>query len=235
MALFLFSVFLMFAVVGQNIDFDQAKVTTSASEARTEESEKLEALEAQRKRAADAGRPTAALDAEIASTKENVEAFDAIGRATTPASVATLRLSPQLEWLRAPITRAIANPDLLFYKVRNSAYKWSWVLIPLSAPLLWLLFPFSRRFRFYDHVVFVTYSIAFMTLLVVAVTLLGFVGLGGIGLVALAAVPVHFYLQLKGSYGLSAMGAMWRTAALCLAAVAALSIFGILMFVVGVF
>ncbi len=47
----------------------------------------------------------------------------------------------------------------------------SWLLIPLSLPFMWLLFPFSRRFRLYDHVVFVTYSLGFMTLLVALLTM----------------------------------------------------------------
>ena len=41
----------------------------------------------------------------------------------------------------------------------------------MSLPFLWLLFPFSRRFRLYDHMVFVTYSLAFMTLLVSIATM----------------------------------------------------------------
>ena len=233
LALFLFSVFLLFAVVGQSLDFNQVQFKTNVAEARAEQMKVLRTLEGRRARAAQAGQPTGALDAEIRAARENVAGLEAI-RDVNPGSVATFELSRNLEWLRAPVARAIANPDLLFYKVRNSAYKWSWVLIPLSAPLLWLLFPFSRRFRFYDHVVFVTYSIAFMTLLVVVVTLFSWVGLGGIGLAALAAVPVHFYLQLKGSYGLTRGGALWRTALLSWFAIVALFLFAVLMVVIGV-
>ena len=233
LALFLFSVFLMFAVVGQDVDFNQLEVKTDIARAEVEQSQSLRALEERRKRAADAGQSTAALDAQIATARENVEALESLRR-VTPGSVARFELTRDLQWLRAPIERAVRNPDLLFYKIRTSAYKWSWVLIPISAPLLWLLFPFSRRFRFYDHVVFVTYSIAFMTLLVVAVTMLSWIGLGGLGVIAVAAVPVHFYLQLKGSYGLTTLAALWRTLALIVAAIVALSLFGILMFLFGV-
>ena len=69
------------------------------------------------------------------------------------------------------------NPELLLYKLKTNAYKFSWMLIPLSVPFLWLLFPFSRRFRLYDHTVFVTYSLCFMTLLVVTAVLIGLAGL----------------------------------------------------------
>ena len=65
----------------------------------------------------------------------------------------------------------------MIYKAQTSAYKYSWMLIPLSVPFVWLLFPFSRRFRGYDHTVFVTYSLAFMTLGFVALSLLRPLGL----------------------------------------------------------
>lgn len=233
LALFLFSVFLLFAVVGQNVDLEQLDVRTNVAEARVDQEKRLRELEARRDQAAKAGQPTAALEAEIADARENVEALRAV-RDVAPASVAAFQASRNFGWLRAPLERAIRNPDLLFYKVLNSAYKWSWVLIPLSAPLLWLLFPFSRRFRFYDHVVFVTYSIAFMTLFVVVLTALGWIGLGGLEGIALAAVPLHFFLQLKGSYRLTNAGALWRTLALSILAILALFLFGILMFLVGV-
>ena len=43
-------------------------------------------------------------------------------------------------------------------------------------PFVWLLFPFSRRFRLYDHTMFVTYSLCFMSLLVVAGVILQAIG-----------------------------------------------------------
>ena len=52
-------------------------------------------------------------------------------------------------------------------KVQDAASKYSWMLIPLSVPFMWLLFPFRRRFNTYDHTVFVTYSLSFMMMLVV--------------------------------------------------------------------
>ena len=64
------------------------------------------------------------------------------------------------------IQRAKSNPQLAIYKLQDAASKFAWALIPISVPFLWLLFPFSRRFRLYDHSVFVTYSLGFMMLLV---------------------------------------------------------------------
>ena len=53
-------------------------------------------------------------------------------------------------------------------KVQDAASKYSWLLIPLSVPFMWLLFPFRRRYNTYDHMVFVTYSLSFMMMLVIA-------------------------------------------------------------------
>ena len=79
------------------------------------------------------------------------------------------------DWLGESIGHAARNPELLLYKLKTNAYKFSWVLIPISVPFVWLLFPFSRRFHLYDHTVFVTYSLCFMMLLLMAGTLVGLV------------------------------------------------------------
>ncbi|RDC60835.1 hypothetical protein HME9302_02051 [Alteripontixanthobacter maritimus] len=106
--------------------------------------------------------------------------------------------------------KAKENPDLLVYKLQTNSYKLSWLLIPLSLPFIWLLFPFSRKFRMYDHTVFVTYSIAFMTFLAIIMTALGATGWGPLVLLPMLYAPFHLYRQLKGTYGLSRWGATWR-------------------------
>ena len=126
---------------------------------------------------------------------------------------------------RKPIEKAAKNPDLLFYKLKTNAYKFSWMLIPLSVPFLWLLFPFSRRFRLYDHTVFVTYSLGFMTLLVVTAVLIGLSGLPQIAGFAMLIPPFHIYRQLKGTYGLSRWGALVRTCLLVAFSIVALGLF----------
>ena len=97
--------------------------------------------------------------------------------------------------------------------MQANGYKFSWLLIPLSVPFVWLLFFWTRRFRFYDHTVFVTYSLAFMSLLAVVLTVLGFAGVH-IAIIATAGTlipPIHMYRQLKQAYGLGWFGALVRT------------------------
>jgi hypothetical protein len=122
----------------------------------------------------------------------------------------------------------------LFYKLKTNAYKFSWALIPISVPFVWLLFPFSRRFRMYDHTVFVTYSLSFMMLLLTAGTLIGFVS-NTIASLGWFVPPIHMYRQLRGAYGVGKWGAAWRTMALTIFAFIAISLFVSFLVTVGAF
>ena len=131
------------------------------------------------------------------------------------------------DWVNKPIMKVRGNPDLVAYKLQNNAYKFSWMLIPISVPFVWLLFMFRRKYRMYDHTVFVTYSLAFMTILTVAASLLRAVtGEDGFSLAALLFIPpFHMYRQLKGAYSLSRFSALWRTMVLLIFAMLAAGLF----------
>ena len=145
----------------------------------------------------------------------------------------TVNVRSSVPMVNAAIQRAKGNPQLALYRLQDAASKFAWVLIPISVPFLWLLFPFSRRFRLYDHSVFVTYSLSFMMLLVVTLSLVGAVGLSGAAVAAVLIPPVHIYRQLKGAYSLSRLGALWRAAMLLLFAVIALALFAMTVVVLG--
>jgi hypothetical protein len=94
---------------------------------------------------------------------------------------------------------------------------------------------YRRRFGAYDHVVFVTYSLAFMTLGFVLITLIWPVGLGNLSsMIMLLVPPVHMYRQLRGAYELSRGSALWRTVVLLLSAQVAAAIFLALLLMLGV-
>ena len=76
-------------------------------------------------------------------------------------------------------------------KIQDAASKYSWLLIPISVPFMWLLFPFRRRFNTYDHSVFVTYSLSFMMMLVVAGGCSIAVGMSGSPACVLRAAVSH--------------------------------------------
>ena len=243
LALFLFSVFLMFAVfsamgatvvgVGGDAGREMAAELEQVDEA-------IAKLEAERRELAAKGLPTGKVDGELRNARAaragmNVLSGGASGRPT-------MNVAPRTGWKRLDkgIEKANANPSLLFYKLQANAYKFSWALIPISLPFLWMLFLHRRRYRerygAYDHIVFVTYSIAFMSLALIAFVLLRGIGFteGALGTAMLLIPPVHIYRQLRGAYRLSRPSALWRTAALLFASGLALTLFLMLLLVLGV-
>lgn len=129
------------------------------------------------------------------------------------------------------------NPELLIYKLKTNAYKFSWALIPLSVPFMWLLFFWRRDIHLYDHAIFVTYSISFMMLLFIALALGSLVGAGAAiwGWAFVLIPPLHIYKQLRGAYGISRSGALVRLFFLLIFASIVLSLFVVLLSVLGAF
>jgi hypothetical protein len=127
------------------------------------------------------------------------------------------------------------NPSLMLYKLQSSIYKFSWLLIPLSLPFLWLLFFWKRQYRLYDHAIFITYSIAFMSLLFIAITVAAQLGLseGWIVAASLILPVVHIWRQLKQAYGLGWFSATLRTMVLLFFITVVVSIFLTLLVLLG--
>ena len=138
--------------------------------------------------------------------------------------------------MNAAAKHAAENPQLLFYKIQSNTYKYSWALIPISVPFVWLLFFWRRRFKLFDHAVFVTYSLTFMMLLGIAIAVLFQIpGLQVIGGLALAFLPpIHMYRQLHQAYETTRFGAFWRMCALTMFAITALSLFAIMIVTLGI-
>ncbi len=224
LALFLFCVFLMFAVIQQTgkhvpvtVQGPDGKALQGLSAIQT----RLAQLDNERKAEVAKHEDTDDTDAQIAALKRGETLFKA-GR--TPKG-ALAPASTGLSFLDSMIDNVRENPELVLYKVQMHAYKYSWLLIPISVPFVWLLFPFSRRFAVYDHTVFVTYSLSFMTLLSVVAMLAEAAGLELVQGLLVFAPPLHMYRQLRGAYGCSRGGAIVRTMALLVFASIALAIF----------
>jgi hypothetical protein len=250
-ALFLFSVFLMFAVfsilVGTIHTGDPVGAGQTAEQiehSRKVLGEDLAQLRERRAKAVARRAPAAAIEAMdegIKDTEAELEALESAQKALGTRSLVKVMGSQgvTLGWFEAALKKAKENPDLLIYKLQSNGYKVSWALIPISVPFVWLLFLHRRRYReyrAYDHVVFVTYSLAFMSLLAVALSLFGRVGIGG-GFIAFGALlipPLHMYRQLKGAYSLSRFSAIWRTAMLTFFALIAAMLFMLLLLTIGV-
>jgi hypothetical protein len=104
-------------------------------------------------------------------------------------------------------------------------------------PFVWLLFLWKRGFRAYDHAIFVTYSLAFMSLLFVALSVLNILGMpGGIVLLAGSLIPpLHIYKQLRGTYALSRFSALWRVGVLVIFISVVVTLFLQILLLLGAF
>jgi hypothetical protein len=238
MALFLFSVFLMFAVFSAVGGFDTGVARGFEQEIATADAD-IARLEARRTTRQAEGRDTAQLDARIARLRSERESL-AQGEQMVREGEFIGDIDTGIPALDSAFRKAKANPALLIYKLQANAYKFSWALIPISVPFVWLLFLHRRRYRAfhgYDHVVFVTYSIAFMSLLMIALVALNAAGVSGTvtGLAFTFIPPLHIYKQLRGAYALSRFSALWRTMLLLAFASLALTLFVLLLLTIGVF
>lgn len=232
-ALYLFTVFAMFAALnftgslGSSPKSSQAELTSDIADNQAA----LAKLIAQRQVAAATGGQVAAtavdrlaaLDRKIASRKEDI-VDDQKALSGQPKVSADLDLDTP-HWIRPFIKNARDNPQLVSAKVQDAASKYSWLLIPLSVPFMWLLFPFRRRYNTYDHMVFVTYSLSFMMMLVVLGSLLIAVGASSLASLLFFVPPFHMYRQLRGAYELSKFSAIMRTMALVTFAFVAAGLF----------
>ncbi len=228
-ALFLFSVFLMFAVVKQvagGLDPNEAlKVDADVPVAVGQLEAAVKEREGQRAELVRQGQPTAALDKELAENRQALELLRAVKDGNPPE----FENGSDIPALDQAIKAMRDNPGLVTFQLQTNAYKYSWALIPISVPFVWLLFPFSRRFHLYDHTVFVTYSLSFMSLLAVVLTLINAAGAPMVALLAMVLPPWHMYRQLRGTYALGRFGALWRTWAMLIIATTVLILFAMLI------
>jgi hypothetical protein len=130
----------------------------------------------------------------------------------------------------------LLNPELAVYKIQNAAYKFAFLLVPISLPLIWLMFMWRRRTTLFDHTVYILYSLSFVSLLFIAIALLSMIhGLDGVLFVPMMlGALVHTYFHLKGGYGLGWFSAAWRLPFQLLFSLMGFLIFLVIIIVLGV-
>lgn len=257
LALFLFSVFLMFFVfsltsgsmlevgVGNAADAAAARAGVRAElDAANAAVARAEAALAQSRRG---GQGVADAESELESARAEqradtvamkaVEAALALPAATSavqasPAGLAGLDLGTGNARIDAAIQQARKNPELTLYKLKNSAYKYSFLLVPISLPFLWLMFFWRPGIVMYDHAVFSLYSLSFMSVLFIVMALLEPLHARGLqSFLIVVVVPLHMFMQLLETYRLDPFAALWRTAVLLVLCAVVLLLFLLLILV----
>jgi hypothetical protein len=241
LALFLFAVFLMFAVFstlgGPPLGDAGAQVQTGMSESAKAIRAQVTELEARRAAAAAAGQRTQELDRELAARKDELSLMEQFDREGILAAIGH-RVEDDLPrgFFRKAVEKFNKEPALTLYKLQANAYKFSWLLIPISVPLVWLLFLWRREhWQLYDHTVFVTYSLSFQSLSVILMILLSRAGFPSALLMTIFGIGmnVHIYRQFRGAYGLRRFSAIWRTVALTGIAGIAFTFFALALIAIG--
>ncbi|WEK45792.1 MAG: DUF3667 domain-containing protein [Candidatus Andeanibacterium colombiense] len=242
MALFLFAVFLMFAAfqvtgISAPTEIDPEYKVEGPGELMTAQLKRERAeLIAERTRNAAGTARRGEIEERIADIDDDLIQANEIPKGLLGGSGLNRAHPGALEArLDHGIEKWRKNPGLMLYKLQSNSYKFSWLLIPLSLPFVALLFLWRRRFGLYDHAVFVTYSIAFMTLLFVVLAIAGTLGTPASVIAPLmVAVPtVHIFAQVRGAYQLRVFSALWRTLALLLFIVVVALLFAAALLALG--
>lgn len=187
------------------------------------------------------GKPTQAMEEELEGQKMGVQLMTAASTLNKSGDdLEGWRFTdldfPGADALNKAVEKAKNNPQLLLYKVQSNAYKFSWALIPISVPFVWLLFFWRRQFKMFDHAVFVTYSLTFMMLLgIVCALLINSPPTEPFGGILLAFYPpIHMYRHLHHAYQTTRLGAFLRMCLLSFFAMTALTLFAVLIVALGV-
>ena len=240
MSMFLFTVFAMFAVfqmvgVSAPADFGQGMIDgfTDNSPFRRNIQEQITTLEKERSGL----RPSAPRRAEI---ENEVKALNRILAQAPAASQdeASASFNTGNSWFEKHVVEKWKkNPGLMLYKLQSNGYKFSWLLIPLSIPFLWLMFAWRRQFAAYDHAVFVTYSLSFMSLLFIVMSILSTVPGSAVWVALLLGIgaPLHLYKQLRYAYGLTRFSALWRFTILLVTTQVVMMLFLMILGLLGAF
>jgi hypothetical protein len=247
LALFLFSVFLMFATletVGGPMSIQADNGPGAVDVALRKDNlrntvlttnQLVAKLNAEREAAVKAGQPTADIDNKLQGAGEKLGKAAKEAALTGGFSLDDLKTDARIDSgskdLDERIRKALSNPQLTVYKLQSSAYKFAWALIPLSLPFMWLMFAWKRQYKMYDHAVFVTYSLCFVMQLLIVMALARAAG-QQLGFLILL-IPVHFFLQLKQAYQLGIGGTLVRTVGLITVSILVMTAFGLLLLALG--
>lgn len=99
------------------------------------------------------------------------------------------------------VSKLAKNPQYYGYKMEALAYKLSFVTVPISVVILWLLYAWRRGFSLYHHTVVSLYGLGFLALLFAFSSLFSGGWATALNLLILLAAPVHVAVHLRGAYG----------------------------------
>jgi hypothetical protein len=103
----------------------------------------------------------------------------------------------------------VDDPEKMTLVMEQWSERFAFLMLPISAGLLSLLYVFQRRFYVFDHVIFSLHSLSALGLLLSLNFGLGALIGDGAALILLAA-PVHLFIHMREVYRSSVLGALLR-------------------------
>jgi Protein of unknown function (DUF3667) len=159
--------------------------------------------------------------------------FDEIRAANEEGRITVNTGNP--EWDKK-ILNKLKDPEFAWYKIQNTAYKFSFLLVPIMLPFVWAIFFWKKDVTLFDHTVLLLYSLSFLSLVFMAMVVINRLGgpvtdgiVGGLALTPLA----HGFFQMKGAYQLGWFSAAWRTLYMLIAGSLAIGLFIVVIFMLG--
>lgn len=168
--------------------------------------------------------PTAVKSPAAAKTRRDANDLGSANVASVPGGHGDK--SPQAKWIREHLARALANPQFYMTVVFEWAHRLAFLLLPILAAELTVLYFYRRRIYVYDHLLVALQYLSFCFLLWAAVWLLPVRFWGWVLWPALFWTPANLFMTLRGAYGSSVFGAGFKALFLWISTLVA---FGVLI------
>jgi hypothetical protein len=128
-------------------------------------------------------------------------------------------------WMSERAQKVVDNPEFFSLVLETWAERFAFMMLPISALLLSILFVFQRRFFLFDHMVFSLHSLSFLGLFIAAYMLASSAAAvllprvhDAVGWLLLAPA-IHLFAHMRGVYATSILGTLLRMALLFIGSV----------------
>ena len=145
-----------------------------------------------------------------------------------------LKLPPAIkDWMKEQLPIAIQHPDALGAAMGQWAHHLAFLMLPISAFLLYLLFFWRRSITLFDHVIFAAHSLSFQGFFVSLVALSSAILHEGTIHTLLLISPLHLYKHMRVAYGCSRIATLTRMGLLFAGTVLGFSFLLLLLLILG--
>jgi len=113
------------------------------------------------------------------------------------------------QWLRERVQHTMADPERFKLVLEQWSERFAFLMLPISALMLSVLFIFQRKFFLFDHTIFSLHSLSAVGLVFILGQILNPV-IGDFAFFPLFGAPVHLFAHMRGVYRTSVIGTLLR-------------------------